>query len=148
MTTHTFDLVGWEAPFSQSRFPSVGVIPESDDVAELTVVVAPQGIDRYPKFLARFFTVVAFRCEDESLASMKRFRSLKLEEPRACTYLWQDSPWLQEYVDSQRLIDVYYSGELRHYIFFGGDVIVEVLTTEEPEVEEIFKPKVITTYRV
>src|SRR5687767_9195011 len=62
-------LIRWETPFTETRFPSVSVITSSnqeDGIDILMVMVAPAGLDEYPKYLVDFGRVVAFTCMEEA----------------------------------------------------------------------------------
>jgi hypothetical protein len=64
-TDRDFDLVRWETLFADGMYPSVRSLPEPGE--RLRVVVAPQGIERYPKYLVDFDgAVVVYLNEDES----------------------------------------------------------------------------------
>lgn len=138
----------WGTPFSGVMDVSVSVIPDPECLDVLHLVVAPEGIDRYPKYWVKFYGVAAFKCEDESVAPVKRYHGLKREESEHYAYLWENSPWLQEFAESQGMLDIYYQGRLIHYVIFGGDLIIEVLSAEEPQIEEVSGPSLIVTYRV
>ena len=110
--------------------------------------VAPRGIAKYPKYLVQFERAAAFRCIDESVAPTKAFNTLKREEPTSCTYIWQDSSWLKEFAETQGIVDVYYGGKLRHYVLLGGDIIAEILASEDPKIEEVTGRCVVATYEI
>ncbi len=58
-------LASWPTPFSESNLPSVGLIVDSHGDRTATVVVAPQGIDQYPKYLVQFEAVFSCSVEEE-----------------------------------------------------------------------------------
>ena len=53
------DLKAWDVPFSSARYPSILLISESHGDSTVLVVLAPDGTDRYPKYLVRFSAVYA-----------------------------------------------------------------------------------------
>ncbi len=62
----TTNLVPWNVPFAQSEVPCVSLITEQFG-SSTTLVVAPDGIDRYPKYLVRFDKVLAALYYEEAL---------------------------------------------------------------------------------
>lgn len=137
-------LVRWDVPFAEARHPSVTLITEqgheSADVAVL--VVAPHGIDAYPKYLVRFDKVLAMLCYEEALALDRGYGSLAGVQPSVCAYLWADSPWLRA---SRGRAEFLQWPDLRHYVVFGGDSIVELLASGEPRVERLDERTVLET---
>jgi hypothetical protein len=135
------DLVRWEVPFAEGRDPSVSLITEKGgDVA--TLVVAPHGIDQYPKYLVRFDKALAVICYEEALDLDRGYKALTGIERSVCAYLWVDSPWLRA---SNGWAEVLRLPDLRHYLVFGGDSIVELLASGESKVEQIDERRVIET---
>ena len=137
----TGHLVRWDVPFADAIDPSVSVITESGgDVVSL--VVAPAGVDRYPKFLIRFSKVITLLCCEEAHGFDRGYRDLPGIEQRCCTHIWHDSPWLESY---QRGSEVLGWKDLRHYLIFGGDSIVELIASGQPTVERLEDSRVIVT---
>jgi hypothetical protein len=136
------DLVRWNVPFAESHDPSVSLITEQGGNV-VTLLVAPHGIDQYPKYLVRFDKVLAMLCHEEALDFDRGYRTLTGLEASVCAYVWADSPWLRASrgyaVDFLRLPD------LHHYLVFGGDSIVELLASGASKVERIDKKRVIET---
>jgi hypothetical protein len=60
------DLTSWDMPFAGAPCPSVSLITEQGGDAA-TIIVAPHGIDQYPKYLVRFDKVLAVLCYEEAL---------------------------------------------------------------------------------
>lgn len=140
LPTETMRVERWETPFTDARDPSVGVIVEADEVGAdaLTLVVAPSGLDKYPKYLVRFASVVAFTCREEAFApEIVGIDGVPFEDRRASAHLWMGSPWVESYRKGGPLVPAAGDGDLRHYLVFGGDNTVEVVTSAEPEVEEV-----------
>jgi len=137
----TGHLVCWEMPFAEARDPSVSVITGfGGDV--VSVVVAPAGIDKYPKYLVHFSKVIMLLCYEEAHAFNRGYRDLPSIESRRCAYIWSGSPWLESY---KRGAEVFGWKDLQHYVIFGGDSIVELIATGQPTVERLDKGKVIVT---
>jgi len=103
-------LIRWETPFTEARCPSVGLLITSKgiEVDILKAVVAPGGIDEYPKYLVDFGRVIAFTCFEEAHSPERGF------------YHTGDTPV-----------------SFAHYVIFGGDNNVEVITPDTPAVEVI-----------
>ena len=141
MNTAT-DLVRWDVPFAGSRDPSVSLITErGGDVVIL--VVAPHGIDQYPKYLIRFAKVLGFLCHEEALDFDRGYRALTGLEASVCAYVWADSPWLR--ASRGYALEFLRLPDLQHYLVFGGDSIVELLASGASKVERIDKKTVIET---
>ena len=96
-------LIRWETPFTEARCPSVGLLITSKgiEVDILKAVVAPGGIDEYPKYLVDFGRVIAFTCFEEAHSPERDFGSAEIGETGLCAYRYLDSPWLQSYVSWQ-----------------------------------------------
>jgi hypothetical protein len=135
-----FDLVRWETPFTDARGPSVTLLPDPGGLVSL--VVSPDGIDCYPKYLVEFNgDVVAYREEDESFPPVPP-AEIRSDPSVGCAYLWAGSPWLRQYEQWHEYFEQYLGGELRHFIVSGGDFIVEILAVGEPVISEIPGPRV------
>ena len=137
----------WNTPFWDAESLSVSVIADLEEVSTLTVVAAPDGIDRYPKYLLAF-RAAAFKSEDESVAPTKEFSTLRREPRQSCTYYWLNSPWLREYEETKSLVDMYYGGRLKHFVVLGGDTIVEILAVEDPEIKEVTSARVVAVCEI
>ena len=135
----TTDFVRWEVPFSAARDPSVSLITEQGADAAM-LVVAPSGIDRYPKYLVRFSKVMFLLCYEEAFALDLGYRALSGIEPNCCAYLWTDSPWTGSY---RKGADVFEWKDLQHYLVFGGDSIVELIASGQPKLERLDARRVI-----
>jgi hypothetical protein len=137
-------MVRWDAPFADATLPSVTLLPDPGGLVR--VVVAPGGIDRYPKYLVVFDgDVVAFREEDETFAPA--IPSAHLEDDFGCARLCLDSPWLKEYERWGDYFEDFMGGPLRHYLLIGGDSVVELLATGTPSISTIDGPTLFqTTY--
>lgn len=129
-------LIRWETPFSDAQGPSVGLMITSDGVETdiLKAVVAPKGIDAYPKYVVNFGQVIAFTCFEEAHAPERDFASATVDGAGSCAYRYSDSPWLQSYEAHEWLLN---AGEFSHYLIFGGDNNIEVITPNIPTIEVI-----------
>ncbi len=132
-------LIRWETPFTETQFPSVGLIisTEKNGADILKAIVAPFGIDKYPKYLVNFSRVIAFTCMEEAHAPEMDFASAEIEESGLCAYEFIDSPWLKTYEAWIPFLTNSEKNCLYHYLIFGGDNNVEVITQNEPEIEII-----------
>jgi hypothetical protein len=134
-------LVRWDVPFAQAHYPSVSLITEKGGDA-VTLIIGPAGIDKYPKYRVRFDKVIALLCYEEALMLGRDYRALTGIEASVCAYLWIDSPWLR---DNRSAADLFKLKDLKHYLVFGGDSIVELVASGEPKIEQIDKRTVFET---
>jgi hypothetical protein len=149
-----FDLIRWDTPFADTLYPSVIPVPNFPPV--LSFAVAPDGIDKYPKYLVRFEAVIAYKCEDESYPpSDRRFDHLSREEERLSTYQWIESPWLKSYSGEVARIEAWHKdavgvegAKLRHYVLGGGDTIAEILAVDVPKIKKVDAPRQVMVYEV
>ena len=132
MSTVT-DLIRWDVPFAEARDPSVRFITEQGGDAAM-IVVAPSGIDQYPKYLVRFKRVLVSLCYEEAIALGRDYRTLSGIERSTCAYVWSDSPWLSAIRGLAELLGL---SDLKHYLVLGGDSIVEVIAAGPPKVERL-----------
>jgi hypothetical protein len=132
-------LIRWETPFTDSRFPSVGLLihASSDGTDILKAVVAPHGLDEYPKYLVNFGNVIAFTCMEEAFCPERDFDPTMCEDRNLSAYQYLDSPWLKSYEDGKHFIAGGHPGTCYHYLIFGGDNNVEVITPNVPTVDII-----------
>ena len=130
-------LIRWDTPFTGSRFPSVGLListgADGDDT--LRAVVAPHGLEGYPKYLVNFGNVIAFTCMEESFRPERDFDLTMFEERNLSAYQYLDSPWLKSYEGGRHFIAG--GRPFYHYLIFGGDNDVEVITPNIPAIEII-----------
>ncbi len=133
-------LVRWETPFTDTQFPSVALTVTStvNQWDNVKAIVMPQGTDKYPKYLVSFGEVIAFTCFEEAHAPERDFASATVEEENLCAYQYLDSPWLKSY---DAWIQHYHfpneSVLSYHYLIFGGDNNIEVITTNIPTIEMV-----------
>ena len=132
--------------------PSIGVMVASVNGTHdcVSVVVAPRGIDEYPKHVISFGESVAFSSMSESYCP-----DLGITEdmfPRnyqaICSFKWIDSPWLKSYETGKWFLpgvsdDGASEKQLYHYILFGIDNIVQIVTASAPKIETITESKTI-----
>ena len=142
-------LVRWGTPFTETQFPSVGLIIaiEADETDILKAIVAPQGIDVYPKYLVNFGRVIAFTCFEEAHAPERDFASATIEEENLCAYEYLDSAWLKFY-DAWK--PIYFGNEtdsFYHYLVFGGDNNIEVITPNKPTIEIVEEKTILQIQR-
>lgn len=129
-------LVRWNTPFGNASFPSILV---NYDGRTATVVVAPDGIDRYPKYLVEFGEVIALSCMDEACRPMTEPNAIAGgSESRGSSFELIGSGWLRDYAPCH---DPENSGSLRHFLMHGGDNVVEIVSMSEPKITEITEPK-------
>src|SRR5262245_60069428 len=126
-------LVVWKTPFAEAFFPSVIATFERrlDGTSLLTVTVMP--VDS-PHYVLACDEPLAFSCLDESCAPQKDFGDTEVEDAKACSWQWLDSPWIKSYQDCN--YDAGGPVPLNHYMIFGGDNIVEFVCRHEVTIAE------------
>ncbi|MDB6124774.1 MAG: hypothetical protein JWQ71_3767 [Pedosphaera sp.] len=135
------NLIRWNVPFADKCYPSVSLITEQGGNV-VVLVIAPDGIDKYPKYIVRAERVTAVLCYQEAFAPDRGCRASTRREDRTCAYQWIDSPWLQSYRDGE---EIFMWGSLLHYVILGGDSIVEFIAPGEPTIERIDSSTILET---
>lgn len=141
-------IVRWETPFTDAFYPSVVLLatpfpPTSRKGVGVKAIVAPDGIDKYPKYLVDFGEVIVFTSMDEACCPKRDFDSAideTLEGKNLCAFQWLNSPWLKSY---EGCFDPYSEGKFFHFMIFGGDNNVEVITQNVPKIESIEAEEVL-----
>lgn len=105
----------------------------------MRVVVNPSK-GEYPKYLVDFGDALAFICMEEGCAPERDFATAVLEAEKLCAYQYIDSPWLKSYEPCQ---DPLSEGKFSHYMIFGGDNNVEVITQNVPQIRKIDQKEVL-----
>lgn len=83
-----YDLIRWDTPFAEVSFPAVWIIgDEEDESRTLTVGVAPDGLEKYPKYLIRFRHVLAYKSEEESQWTEQTEEKLTFDPNSKCSFL-------------------------------------------------------------
>ena len=130
------NLVPWDVAFAQAKYPSVSIITEQGgDV--VTLIIAPKGIDQYPKYSVRFNKVITLICYEEAFCLDRGHR---IPPHGGCAYLWCDSPAVQSY---RRGEDIFSWRDLQHYLIFGGDSIVELIASGQPKIERLDQRQIV-----
>jgi hypothetical protein len=137
----TPDLIQWQVPFARARHPSVSVITQQGGDAAI-LLVAPTGVDQYPKYAVRFGKVLALLCFEEAYSFDRGYGALVGLDRSVCAYVWPTSPWRESY---RRGAEVFGWDDLQHYLVFGGDSIVEIVAAGKPDVERHVKKAEIET---
>jgi hypothetical protein len=139
-------LIRWETPFTGKQYPSVGVIvsPSHDNGRDnLRAVIAPTGIDKYPKYLVDFGEVVAFTCMEEAYSPRNDFEVADNEDVNLSAYSFPDSPWLRSYDQLRYFYSAEVVDKFFHYLIFGGDNNIEVITPNVPTIRAIERSEVL-----
>ena len=124
----------WDTPFTLCRYPSVGLVVEPDGEGTVLLVVAPCGLDAYPKYLVRFTDVFSFTCGEE--AGFQEDLGQHSAPGHATAYVWNASPHAAAYAKTAYGADKV----VRHYVVFGGDNIASVISSAAPVIEEVSAP--------
>lgn len=140
-------LIRWNTPFTDHRWPSVVLAIEQNQNSQansgLRAIVAPHGIDKYPKYLVNFGEVIAFTCMEEAFCPQRDFNVATIDEGDLCAYQYIDSPWLKAYEEGRHFIANGSLGEFFHYVIFGGDNNVEVITANIAEIRKIEQSEIL-----
>ncbi|HRI03141.1 MAG TPA: hypothetical protein PLL77_05320 [Pyrinomonadaceae bacterium] len=141
-------VVRWETPFTDSRWPSAVIVvqPSTDGPYPISAVVAPKGIDGYPKYLVHFGEVVAFTCMEEMHFPERDTLDAICEIEGLAAYEFLESTWLKSYEKGEYFLfntDGSDSERLRHYLIVGGDNNIEVITKNIPIFETIEDSKIM-----
>lgn len=145
------ELIRWDTPFTENKFPSISLFIQNKEMETdlISVVVAPNGIDEYPKYLVQFGEVVKYSCYEEAFSEEGEIDKAKLIDKNACAYIWENSPSIISYTSGLPFIVGGKAKKLFHYVIFGGDNIIEVVTPNKPVIEKINSQETITIkYRV
>lgn len=140
-------LVRWDTPFADAQFPSVVTFVNAGELPSsftLEAVVSPKGLDEYPKYRVQFGDVIAFAAMEEMHFPGADFENVDVEgQGKFCSYKFLNSPWLESYTQGEYFLfntDGGDSESLTHYVIFGGDDILQVVTRNEPEISEMREP--------
>jgi hypothetical protein len=132
-------LIPWDTPFIKSKYPSVGVYFEhgEDETDLVSAVVAPDGIDEYPKYLVEFGEVFEVKYYEEGCSPDRGYENLLHAVKGSSSCEWLCSPSIECYQDL--------AGEkiLRHFLLFGADNILEIVTVNNPKASLVAKPRKI-----
>lgn len=130
------DLIRWNVPFANGRWPSVGVITDPDN-SNVIVVIRPKGFGSFPQYLLRFYDVVTLLCYEETCAMKRDWDELVFSERNLCAYRWISSPWLKHYRILEQIQFTKSNEKLHHYILLGADTMFEAIALGEPEIERV-----------
>lgn len=127
----------WETPFTFASFPSVSLVMAPDGDRTALLVVAPGGLDAYPKYVVRFSHVFAVTCSEEAGFALDLGQDLSPRE--AIAHMWHSSPHVAGYAANVLAADL----PLRHYAVFGGDNIASIVCGADPTIEKVSGPSEI-----
>ncbi len=106
------------------------------------VLVLVSSGDEY-EYLVDFGEVLAFTCVEEGCAPERDFVLADFDvADRSCAYIYVDSPWLKSYEPCH---DPFSDGKFSHYMIFGGDNNIEVITSNVPQIREVVRGEVIAS---
>lgn len=126
----------WDTPFTDLPALRIRVMIEGrpQHGEGVTLIVEPSGTEAYPKYLVRFPSVSAFVHLEETLTP--RTGGPDDGDAHASACVWSGSPWVRAQDDGEAPAD-------RHYVVFGDDRVIEVVSRSEPEVETVTSPQVL-----
>ena len=112
----------------------MGLVMEPHGEGTALLVVAPGGLDAYPKYLVRFTQVLAVSCGEEAGSLMDLGQAQSPSEVVA--HIWDSSPQAAAYANTAFGANL----EIRHYVVFGGDNIASVVCGDVPQIETVTAP--------
>ena len=130
----------WELPFSGKICPSVTAFVLPDAWERINVIVMPKGLGAYPGYLIEFSAAPFLQIYNETCAppSVPQWFDMLKAIPKSSTVIWHDSPLVKLYdgFGDYPITNHANPQKLKHYVFLGGDSIVEILAYLEPSVKE------------
>jgi hypothetical protein len=125
----------WITPFSTARLPSAQLILEPAGERTAILVVAPGGLDSYPKYLVHFRDLLAISCEEEIGALSDRWGIDSSQ--RSCAFILEASLAVESYNSTPFGMRM----KLQHFLVLGGDNHVSIIARESPTIEEVRGPQ-------
>lgn len=116
-------------------------LPMTSSQTNIVKVVVNPSKGEYPKYLVDFGATLAFTCMEEGCAPERDFGPADLEAEKLCAYQYIDSPWLKSYEPCQ---DPLSEGKFSHFLIFGGDNNVEVITQNVPQISRVDRKEVFS----
>ena len=107
---------------------------EPDGEGTVLLIVAPGGLDTYPKYLVRFSHVFSVTCSEEAGFTLNLGQNSS--PTNVVAHIWDASPQAAAY--SATAFAAHF--ELRHYVVFGGDNIASVISGAQPIIETVAHP--------
>lgn len=135
----------WNSQFREIKYPAVELFLTSEDVmhSHLNVMIC-RSLDEYPKYVIHFERYLSFRSNPE--VDYKFDFQLPDDSFIATNSIVLDeSPWLKSLTLAAEIFNK--ERRFRHFIFFGGDNIVEVITDAYPQVSISIESQKFT-YRI
>jgi hypothetical protein len=108
---------------------------EPDGERTALLVIAPGGLDAYPKYIVRFAHVFAVTCGEEAGALLELGQ--EHSPSGVIAHVWDASPHSAAYANTAFGADL----AIRHYVVFGGDNIASVICGGTPAIETINAPE-------
>lgn len=144
MDSQLAKLVRCETLFTEIERPSVGLLLKTKpDGTDLLSAIVAKSIDKYPKYLVQFGEIVAFTCFEEAYSPRRDFDQAVVEEENLCAYQYLNSPWLKSYEGWQPFFSGGKVESFKHYLIFGGDNNIEVITPNIPKIEKVEEKRIL-----
>ena len=137
-------IVRWETPFVSAG--DYGVRHLADPIRHdvVHVVVDTTGPERYPKHIVTFDPVIGLRTTDETYDV--RTLPFARDAESARSHEWLESAWKRSV--SEGLAEAHFGKPLRHFVIYGAEMGIEVLTVNEPEIEPVYGPRILWLHAV
>lgn len=125
----------WNKDFRNIKYPSVELFITAGNVdnSELNVVLC-QSVDKYPKYVIQFQKYLAFRSHPET-GNEAIYDSTETPFKGTNSIALDKSAWLNQVAVAR---DIYgHNKNWTHFIFLGGDNIVEIISDSKPIIVQI-----------
>jgi hypothetical protein len=128
-------IVRWETPFVDEFYPSVLTVMYPTPGAIHARAFVSNKLNKW--YSIKFGSVLVCNVMDEGCCPSRDFTDAvfdpAIEDGRFVTsFKWLDSPWLKAYEPCH---DPFSKSKFSHFLIFGGDHNVEVITSNEPIIQ-------------
>ena len=137
-------IVRWKTPFADGAEYGVRYLADPVRYDMVHVVVDTSGPEQYPKHIVSFDPVIALRTTDETYDV--RTLPFVRKAHHARSYEWLESAWKESV--SNDIAEAYHGRPIRHFMIYGGEMGIEVLTTSEPTIEPVYGPRILWLHAV
>ena len=137
-------IVRWKTPFAGGGEYGVRYLADPVRYDVVHAVVDSSGPEQYPKHIVSFDPVIALRTTDETYDV--RTLPFVREAHQARSYEWLGSAWKESVSDG--VVEAYHDKPIRHFMIYGAEMSIEVLTVNEPLIEPVFGPRVLWLHAV
>lgn len=129
----------WNKEFKRLKFPTIEAFLSNvnEDYSEFNIVIG-KSVNEYPKYLIKFDGYLSYKSHEETGYEFDSFVIDGALKDTNSIFL-EESDWLNSM--SSAIEFLYQNKTVRHFVFAGGDNVVEVVSDSEPKVTIIHGPK-------